>query len=173
MESKEKKTDEGVEAEWKRKATDGNAGIVEVANGRVARGFRMNWMNMRNALTGELLWESGSWGQRMFNEELRAHVPASILSCRAVARELNFSSAEEMQHFRLEQRVFFQGSCIEEWRFVFGFVIPGSTNSWQQIIEAADQMLEADVLSGNVTIETSFYDADHFIAKSLVRIFYA
>jgi len=33
-------------------------------------------------------------------------------------------------------------------------------------------MLPAHELSGNITIETSFYDGDFFIAKSLVRIFY-
>jgi hypothetical protein len=61
-----------------------------------------------------------------------------------------------------------------EWRFEFGFVIPGSTNSWQQTIEAAGEgnMLPADLLSGKVTIETSFFDADLFVSKSLVRIFY-
>jgi hypothetical protein len=34
------------------------------------------------------------------------------------------------------------------WLFQFGFVIPGSTNSWQQIIEAAppDKMLPASML---------------------------
>ena len=45
-----------------------------------------------------------------------------------------------MKNFRLEQRVFFQGQCIEEWKFEFGFVIPGSTNSWQQTIEGAEDM---------------------------------
>ena len=45
-----------------------------------------------------------------------------------------------MNDFRLEQRVFFQGVCIEEWRFEFGFVIPGSKNTWQQSIEAAEEM---------------------------------
>ena len=163
---------EAAEREWKQKAAEENEGVVEVSNQRVASGFRINWMNMRNATTGALVWESGSWGQRMFEEEMQAHVPASILSCRAVSREMNFSSLEEIPHFRLEQRVFFQGSCIEEWRFEFGFVIPGSTNSWQQVIEAADQMLEADMLSGRITIETSFFDGENFIAKSLVRIFY-
>lgn len=79
-----------------------------------------------------------------------------------------------MNAFKLEQRIFYQGVCIEEWFFDFGFVIPGSTNSWQQIIEAAgeEEMMEADDLSGNITIETSFYDGDFFIAKSLVRVFY-
>ena len=79
-----------------------------------------------------------------------------------------------MEHFRLEQRVFFQGVCMEEWFFDFGFVIPGSTNSWQSTIEAAGEgaMLPAHLLNGNVTIETSFYDGNLFVSKSLVRVYY-
>jgi len=63
-----------------------------------------------------------------------------------------------MDDLRIEQRIFFQASsccqranaaaaprhmvppaqenCMEEWRFHFGFVIPNSTNTWQQTIEA-------------------------------------
>ena len=60
-----------------------------------------------------------------------------------------------------------------EWNFKFGFVIPGSTNTWQQTIQAAgDAMLPAELLSGNVTIETGFYDGDTLVSKSLVRVFY-
>ena len=111
-----------------------------------------------------------------------------------------------------------KGHVMEEWRFDFGFVIPGSTNSWQQVIEptvaaprhaaprrseprhaglhtspwhtspsilhhtiphllqqvikAADEMMDPDLLTGNITIETSFFDGASFIAKSLVRIYY-
>lgn len=37
---------------------------------------------------------------------------------------------------------------ILEWYFDFGFVIPGSTNTWQSVIEAAaeSQMMPASVL---------------------------
>ncbi len=45
--------------------------------------------------------------------EHEARVPKRILKCRAVSREINFSSQEEMQQFRLEQRVFFKGTVIE------------------------------------------------------------
>ncbi len=141
---------------------------------RMAEGFTINWMNMRDAGSGELMWESGEWGKKMWERELKARVPSDILKCRAVSREINFSSSEEMSAFRLEQRIFFEGVCIEEWLFEFGFVIPGSTNSWQQIIEAAgeDEMMSPDDLSGNITIETSFYDGKTFIAKALVRVYY-
>ena len=42
-----------------------------------------------------------------------ARVPKKILKCRSVAREINFSSKETMERFRLEQRVLFKGRCLE------------------------------------------------------------
>lgn len=61
-----------------------------------------------------------------------------------------------------------------EWYFEFGFVIPNSTNTWQSLIEAAAeaQMLPAGLLSGNVIIETNFYDDDLLVSTSRVRLFY-
>ena len=47
------------------------------------------------------------------NTEHEARVPKRILKCRAVSREINFSSKEEMNEFRLEQRVYFKGTVIE------------------------------------------------------------
>ena len=42
-----------------------------------------------------------------------ARVPKKILKCRAVSREINFSSKESMEKFRLEQKVLFKGKCLE------------------------------------------------------------
>lgn len=42
-----------------------------------------------------------------------ARVPKKILKCKAVSRELNFSSSEKLEKFRLEQKVFFKGQCLE------------------------------------------------------------
>ena len=63
---------------------------------------------------------------------------------------------------------------MEEWHFQFGFVIPNSTNTWQQTIEAAEesQMLPAQALDGNVLIETGFYDDDLCVCKMVLRVFY-
>lgn len=79
-----------------------------------------------------------------------------------------------MEKFRLEQKVLFKGKCLEEWLFEFGFVIPGSTNTWQSVIEAApeSQMMPANVLNGNVVIETRFYDDALLVSTSKVRVFY-
>jgi len=142
---------------------------------QIATGFRINYMTMSDATNGTEMWNSGTeWDDGLFETELEAHVPASILSCPAVAREINFSSREEMSNFRLEQRVYFQGMLMEEWFFDFGFVIPESTNTWQSTIEAAGegQMLPASLLNGKVNIVTSFFEGSLFVGKSTVKVFY-
>jgi len=140
---------------------------------QILSSFTINWMNMRDGDSGSILWESADI--LPFSEsEQTAHVPAEILQSRAVSREINFSSKEAINNLRLIQKIFFQGQCIEEWRFDFGFVIPGSTNTWQSTIEAAggDKMIPADILSGNVTIETGFWDGEMLVSTSVIRLFY-
>lgn len=136
-------------------------------------GFQLNWMNLRDANTGRVLWQ-GNEDLSKPEHEHEARVPKKILKCKAVSREINFSSKESMEKFRLEQKVIFKGKVLEEWYFQFGFVIPESTNTWQSTIEAAPQgqMMPANVLSGNVIIETNFYDEDLLVSKSRVRVFY-
>lgn len=137
------------------------------------RGFKLNWMNLRDADSGKILWQSSD-DLSAPDLEHEARVPKKILKCRAVSREINFSSKESMEKFRLEQKVLFKGKCLEEWLFEFGFVIPGSTNTWQSVIEAApeNQMMPANVLNGNVVIETRFYDDALLVSTSKVRVFY-
>ncbi|CAG9333192.1 unnamed protein product [Blepharisma stoltei] len=138
----------------------------------VAEGFSINWIKMKDYETGTILWEQqNSWD---LNSLVEAHVPKSILQCRAVSREINFSSKQAIQKFRLVQKVKLAGELLEEWSFEFGFVIPGSENNWEQVIDAAppEEMLPAEVLSGNVIIETCFYDENELIHRSYVKVFY-
>jgi len=104
-------------------------------------------MNLRESESGKLLWESSDDISKP-EVEHEARVPKSVLKCKAVAREINFTSTEAMEKFRLEQRVLFKGKTLEEWNFEFGYVIPGSTNTWQSLIEAApeSQMMPPEVL---------------------------
>uniref|UniRef100_A0AC35U5T9 GMP_PDE_delta domain-containing protein n=1 Tax=Rhabditophanes sp. KR3021 TaxID=114890 RepID=A0AC35U5T9_9BILA len=136
-------------------------------------GFKLNWMNLRDASDGTVLWQST---EDMADPKIEhtAKIPKCILNCKAVSREINFTSAEEIQKFRLEQKVFLKDNIIEEWYFDFGFVIPDSTNTWQSVIDAAPegQMLPAMLLSGNVVIETSFYNDNALVSTSRVRLFY-
>ena len=96
-------------------------------------------MNMRDASTGEMLWEMNSWPSDWHVAEIQARVPARILQCAAVSRELTFSSVEKVANLRCEHRVYLDGAPdpIEVWDFDFGFVMPGSRNTWQTTVEAA------------------------------------
>ena len=79
-------------------------------------------MNLRDADTGKILWQVGhklckvktlfKLSTLQGNEDLsipetehEARVPKKILKCRAVSREINFSSIEPMEKFRIEQKV--------------------------------------------------------------------
>ncbi|CAF0883334.1 unnamed protein product [Adineta steineri] len=138
----------------------------------ILNGFKFHSMNLRDADSGKILWQSTE-NLTIPGAEHEARVPKAILKCRAVSREIQFSSEEEMNQFRLEQRVYFKGTIIEEWAFSFGFVMPGSTNTWQSLIEAAqDQMIPANLLNGNVIIETKFFDGELEVSTSCVRLLY-
>lgn len=140
---------------------------------RIRQGFQINYMILRDVDTGQVLWQENK-DFSSSEEEHEARVPIKILDLRAVSREINFSTIEAMENFRLDQKVLFKGRIMEEWFFEMGWVGANTTNSWQSTIEAApeSQMMPAKVLNGNVTIQTSFYDSDTFITKSVVRLYY-
>ncbi len=74
--------------------------------------YHRNWMSMRDAETEEELWQSEKW-EKCFDEELCAEIPERILDCDSVSREINFTSEEEIEKFRLEQRVLLNRVCLE------------------------------------------------------------
>lgn len=125
-----------------------------------------NWMILRDADTGKVIWQENKDFSAP-GEEHEARVPLKILDLRAVSREINFSTVEEISNFRLDQKVnsafgcwwliandpnqlqvLFKGRILEEWFFEMGFVAPNTTNTWQSTIEAApeSQMMPAKVL---------------------------
>ena len=120
------------------------------------------------------MWQGNQHLSVRGDDEHIARIPKRILNCQTVSMEINFSSVEIIEKFHLKQKVYFQGRCIEEWTFDFGFVIPNSTNTWQNLVEAKDEskMVPAELLSGNLVIQTNFFDNDHEIGSSKVRVFY-
>ena len=66
------------------------------------------------------------------------------------------------------------GNVIEEWDFKFGFVMPGSTNTWENVIDAADkdEMIPAEILSGNMIVETLFYAKDEIVHSNKMTVIY-
>lgn len=84
-----------------------------------------------------------------------------------------FSCVQPLKNLSLVQLVKLNGQDIERWDFDFGFVIPNSVNSWESVIEAAKEgTIGPEILSGNVTIDTAFYDGDKLVASNRVRVYY-
>ena len=65
------------------------------------------------------------------------------------------------------------GQAVEEFGFEFGFVMPNSTNSWEQVIDAEEgQVMPAEVLSGNLIVDTYFCVKGQPFAHQKYRIYY-
>lgn len=142
----------------------------------IRQGFQINWMSMSDFETGEIFWkldDCSAW--KNVKTPVDTTLPKALLKSKCVAREINFSSKESIKALKLVQRSFIHGQEVEAFEFKFGFVIPGSTNTWQQTIDAASEenMLPAEMLSGNLVVHTAFYDGEFLITQSKVRIFYS
>ena len=66
------------------------------------------------------------------------------------------------------------GEQIEKHSFKFGFVIPNTENSWESTLVAKDKedMISAEILSGNLIVESEFFNEDLSILKFSVKMFY-
>ena len=100
------------------------------------------------------------------------NLPKEILLCKTIIREINFSSVEPIENFEIVQNYYLSGELIETTRFHFGFVIPNSTNNWEQIIEAKDEMIPYNILSGKLKVETIFLTNGEIFIKNFMTIFY-
>ena len=127
--------------------------------------FKLVMMQMRNADNmKQTFWKVEDWDLTS-QEEQKVELPAEMLKCAAISREIVFYSKNLIENFAIVQKMSMLGQEIERLQFKFGFVIPGSTNSWDQIIEA-DQpnLLPAEVLSGNLCVDTYFMSGEKVLA---------
>jgi hypothetical protein len=81
----------------------------------IVEGFKINYLSMRDADTGKVMWTSASQWKHAFKDgaEVRVELPKQMLKCRAVSREMGFSSVQEIKDFRLVQDVYLHGNAIE------------------------------------------------------------
>lgn len=61
-------------------------------------------MIMRDADTGKIIWQENQ-DLSSSGVEHKAKIPVKILDLRAVSREINFSTIEAIENFRLDQKV--------------------------------------------------------------------
>ena len=139
---------------------------------KVMEGFKINWMSMKNGETNKVHWQCNTWDNNVL--EKTEIFPKELLKCKVVTREINFTSKEEIKDFKLIQKIYLGETMIEEWNFAFGFVIPNSTNTWEQTIEAAspEDMVPIEIINKNMVIETLFIAKSKIIYRSKMRVQY-
>lgn len=132
----------------------------------IQMGFKVLALTIRG--NGAVIWSSSSLNT---NTELILTLPKNVLSFESISRELQFSSVQKIEHLSMNQRWLLNGHCIEEYEYHFGFVIPNSTNSWQNET-LADEVMSAEDLSGNLVIATLFMSSGRIICRWSARIYY-
>ena len=138
----------------------------------IKNGFKINHMKMKNGENGETLWECSEYN--LENDNRSENLPKEILDCSVITREINFSSEHSIENLELIQNFYLSEELIESSRFYFGFVIPNSTNNWEQVIEAKpkEEMIPYHYLSGNLVVETIFITSNTVIFKNRILIYY-
>jgi retinal rod rhodopsin-sensitive cGMP 3',5'-cyclic phosphodiesterase subunit delta len=137
---------------------------------KIKSGFTINWMRMKDGTSGNVLWKCN--GYDLTAEDNSENLPKELLECTQIVREINFSSIELIENLELVQNFYLHNNLIETSKFFFGFVIPNSTNNWEQIIEAKGEVIPHHILSGNLKVETVFLSNGIIICKNLITIFY-
>ncbi len=138
---------------------------------KIKSGFKINQMQMKDGDNGKVMWESKNWDLNILTRTEK--ITKDLLKCKTIIRNVNFSSVEPIQDLELVQNFYLMGELLESSRFKFGFVIPNSTNDWEQIIEAKeDGVLPAEVLSGKLHVETYFLCQGRIIIKNKILIYY-
>ena len=127
---------------------------------------------MKDAKNGTTLWENNDWDMTN-DDEKKVEFPKEMLQASELGREIVFYSKKLMQGFSIKQVMTIHDQVIEEFTFDFGFVIPNTTNSWEQIIEVQEgEVLPAEMLSGNLVVDTYFMVKGITFAHQRYRVFY-
>ena len=138
---------------------------------KIKNGFKVNHIQMKNGETGDVMWEVKSWD--LTKKTHKINITKELLKCKKIIRNVNFSSQEKIDELELVQNFYLMGELFESSRFRFGFVIPGSTNDWEQIIVAKeDGVLPAEILSGKLQVETLFLMQGKALYKNKIHIYY-
>ena len=138
---------------------------------KIKSGFKINLIQMKDGDSGKMMWDCKDWDLSSPNQTVK--ISKELLKCKIIKRNVNFSSVEKIEDLELIQNFYLMGELFESSRFKFGFVIPNSTNDWEQIIEAKeDGVLPAEVLSGKLKVETLFLCEGKIIVKNKILIYY-
>ena len=95
---------------------------------------------------------------------IKYHLGDQFLNLTCIGLTLNFSiGPDPIENLVMVERHYFRGRVIKSYDFTFGFVIPGSTNSWEFIYdlpELSDEEKKELIEAPNEVLSDSFFFAD-------------
>ncbi|KAK2945246.1 putative Retinal rod rhodopsin-sensitive cGMP 3',5'-cyclic phosphodiesterase subunit delta [Blattamonas nauphoetae] len=130
-------------------------------------GFKVESIRMRDCATKKVFFQEQGWETIKPLREM--HLEKALLECESVATEYTFSVDTELEDLKLVQQMLMMGNVIEEFKFEFGFAMPGSTNSFESIIYSAGKgnMYPPELLSGNLQTIVTFVDGDKVVGEKI------
>lgn len=152
--------------------------------GKLVSGYRIHSITLRSMETGEVVFESTSFFHSFVKSrtalddyrcdlEKKLVLPKRALSSRALLCSIIFSSEESIQNLNCTSDVFLGGGFLEHWESNFGFVIPGSTNTWETcFVRSETDFIDPSISSGNVVFDSVFCDGDIPIRQFKLRLFF-
>lgn len=164
----------------------GLASEVEIKKlrGKLVSGYRTHSITLRSMETGDVLFESTSFFRSFVKSrsalddyrcdmEKKFVLPKRALNSRAILCSIIFSSEESIQNLNCVSDVYLGGAFLERWDSNFGFVIPGSTNTWETCFVRSDtDFIDPSISSGNVVFDSILRDGEMPIRQFKLRLFY-
>ena len=123
------------DSEWEKLRKQVNQGEICISKApravRIVEGLQFIEISLHDADTKEFICSlHGNLFDSFFTKEAKLKIPKAVLDCAKLERKVIFRSVHEILNFRMIQKLFLDGRTVEKLNFHFGFVIPGSTNSW-------------------------------------------
>ena len=147
---------------------------------KVMKGLTISDWIIKDAETEEVLYDDRSFFRDylfkrkdpMDQKARKIVIPRQTLECRAIAINVTVYSEESVQDLNSVSRLYLDGKFVEKWSFSMGFVIPGSTNTWEAFIVKSDAgYLDPETLSGHLLVDSVVRDGDLPLLRSNLKIY--
>ena len=123
--------------------------------------------------TGTLLCTVGELGG--LTDEIEVRLIAELLDVSAISREITFTCEDELKSLRLVESVTpssFPDEAIVR-TFDFGYVIPGSINTWSQSYDAPavnDPSGTTLAKHASLHVKVDFFDGERFLSTKRLHV---
>ncbi|KAF0768196.1 retinal rod rhodopsin-sensitive cGMP 3',5'-cyclic phosphodiesterase subunit delta-like [Aphis craccivora] len=139
-------------------------------------GFHINWINLVDNDTGEVLWHTNdnyAISGNKFNT-ITVKIPRKVLDCKALTRTISFTSTHRIDYLKMRHRELVSLQCVHEWVSEFGTVLPDLNETWETTFTHKEGISSssANCLSGDLVMETSFYNGDKFIGSTKILLYF-